>query len=299
VPVEGTFFKRRQMTSIEVGITDPARELAHLGRHFQESTHGRKTIEALAKSIGLGIDSADFLEVLAAIQRRINALESLVDEVTDEHFDQDQKNLVRTATSNFRSLLHPQHAVNSWEGNLKQFLPEKNITALTMFGSIARRIRPLRVIPDEDREEAIRKIDETAAALEDDGLEPWMKPLLVSSLARLSLTLKYFRFFGHDAAILALIYAQQNIATVQTVVGPEKGRRSLKDAALIVSLIGNLFLLPQQATDAALVYRGWSHHVLEVLFANTPTPPEQLLLSGPAAIKPDEPVVDELVVQQQ
>jgi len=120
--------------------------------------------------------------------------------------------------------------------------------------------------------------------------------LLVSSLARLSLTLKYFQFFGHDAAIFALIFAQQNIATVQTVVRPEKGG-SLQKAALVVSLIGNLFLLPQQGTDAALVYRGWSNHVLELLLAKAPAPPEPLLLVGPAAIKPEEP--DEPLGQEQ
>jgi hypothetical protein len=287
--------KLAPMTSIEVEITDPAKELVQLARHFHQSANRHKTIEMLAKSIGLGLESPDFLEVLAAIQRRIRVVEKLVDEVADEHFDEDHKNLVKTAAHNFRSLLHPSHAEGVWDGNLKQFLPENNITALTMFGPFARRHQPHRIIPDDAREDAIRKIEETIAAIrDDDDLEPWMKSALVSGLERLLVTLQYFKFFGHDAAIFALLFAYQSIATIQTAAEPTKRPKSLFNALAVMSAIATLFLLPSQAPDAIRLYRGWSNHLIEWLVTRPAPSPEQLLLSPPSALKPDdEPSVDD------
>ncbi|MFL6817482.1 MAG: hypothetical protein ACJ8EF_06030 [Bradyrhizobium sp.] len=95
------------------------------------------------------MESADFWEALAAIQRRIQALETLVNEVTDEHFDHDQKILVKRQQP---SIFVAPSICRQQLGGQPQAIPaRKQHHRSDDVWSIARRVRPLRVIPEKPR----------------------------------------------------------------------------------------------------------------------------------------------------
>jgi hypothetical protein len=275
----------QKLDQLAVEITDPAKELATLGQALLNAGGGNNTVAGIARSIGISADDAEFLDVLAAIQRRIKDVEALVGTATDPDFDDELKNEVLNATRGFLQLLHPQHAHEPWEQARTRFLPAKSITALRFFSQTARRRRPLRVVPETARKAAMQKIVEAIEEVsKDENLEDWMKPVLVSGLQRVHLVLTHFRFFGHEAAIVELFLAHQKLSvSCQAVEEGESQAQSFWQVVVVLSLVGNLFILPDQVVTAFDRYKSWSNDLLRVITAPK-IPPAQRLLLAPVAI---------------
>jgi len=283
--------------SIEIELTDPAKELASLGQRIVDAAGGGVAIKGLSQCIGISMDDAEFLEVLAAIQRRVRDVESLADAANSSDFDQELKNEVLTATRNFTLLLHPKNAHVAWDQLRLSHLPAKSITALKFFSQTARRYRPLRVIPNEKREEVLVKIVETRElVLKDDDLQEWMKTVLISGLNRVHLIIRHLQFYGHEFALIELFLAHQGASVVASVENNDaiaSGKSSVWQALAALSIVGGLFILPDQAITAFDRYKtwpsAWSDAVLRVITVPQ-SPAEQRLLPAPAAIvsKPDE-----------
>lgn len=147
------------MKPVEIELTDPSKELATLGELFTGTVGGgHSAIDCISKSIGISLDDPEFLDVLAAVQRRIRDVESLAKIADDSDFDQEMRNEVLTAVRSFAQLVHPKNAHTSWDQIRSSNLPAKNITALKFFSQTARRYRPLRVVPAKAQKEALKKL---------------------------------------------------------------------------------------------------------------------------------------------
>jgi hypothetical protein len=276
------------MSAIEIELTDPSKELTTLGDIFTKASGGNNTIEGLARCINISVDDPEFLEILAAIQRRIRDVEELAKVAGDADFDQEMRNDVLAAIRSFSQIVHPKNAHIGWDQIRSSHLTAKNITALRFFSQTARRYRPLRVVPLKTREEILGKISDAIAEIENDtNLEHWRKTILVGGLRRIQLVIKHLPFFGHDAAIAELWNVHQKLSLVINDI-EATGRKSstLKHALLALSLVGSLFVLPADAASALNHYKAWmvtwSNEVLRIV-TDTNRATETKLLPPPAS----------------
>jgi hypothetical protein len=280
----------KKLNSTAIELTDPARELANLGQFFLDSANKGDTTDGLTRCFALPADDPHFLEILAAVQHRVRNVESLANAPGESDFDPELRSQVVTATRSFGQLLHPKNAPTPWHQSRATFLPDKHITAIRFFSATARRFRPLRVISEADREEALDRIKEITERLRVDlSLENWMRAALVDGLERLFLVLKHLQFFGHESAVVELLLMHEKISVVEEAVGEAKKKDSvtLRDALLVITLAANLFTLPDQVASAFGRYGGWattwSNQVIH-LIATKHVPAEQRFLPAPAAI---------------
>jgi len=277
------------MDSATIELTDSSKELAVLAQLIRNSAGGSNTIAGLSRCVGIDLGNPEFLDVLAAIQRRVREVESLANSVDDTDFDQDLKGEVLTATHSFAQLLNPKNANSGWDQARANYLPDKNITALKFFSQTARRYRPLRVVPQEAQDEAVNKIREVIDQVQkDNDLEQWMKVAIVSGLERTLLVLRYLRFFGHDIAITELFLVHQRLAVVaHEAEATQSKSHSIWQALIVLSVLSSLFVLPDQALTAFDRYKTWSSvwsdKILTMISAPL-IPPDQHLLPAPAMV---------------
>jgi hypothetical protein len=204
------------MSTIEIELTDPSKELAALADIITRASGGSNAIDGLAKCINVSLDDPEFLDILAAIQRRIRDVEELVKMANDVDFDQEMRNDVLSAVRSFSQLVHPKNAHTGWDQIRSSHLTAKNITALRFFSQTARRYRPLRVVPAKAREETLEKIVSVIAETgSDQSLEEWRRTILISGLQRTQLVLKHLPFFGHEAAIGELLAVHQKLSLIR------------------------------------------------------------------------------------
>ncbi len=274
------------METLEVELTDPAKELTALSQLILDAPPANNTLEGLSKCIDIPVDDAEFLEVISAIQRRLTDAEALAIKIDDTDFDQDLKTEVLSALRSFRQILNPKTSNNGWDQARNAFLPPKNVQALRFFSQTARRYRPLRVIPSRARAEALKEITEIIQEVQRDrDLQAWMKPLLVSSLERTHLVLRHLRFFGHEVAISELFLAHQKLSVVrEEIETTNTNPASFWKAMTILSVVGNLFVLPDQSLAAFDHYKSWIAPLLRVV-TQQQIPATQRLLPSPVAIE--------------
>jgi hypothetical protein len=279
------------MESLAIELTDPAKELTALSQLILDARAANNTLEGLSLCIGIPSDDPEFLEVVATIQRRVTDAEALTISIEDADFDQELKSEVLSALRSLRQIFNPKIANGPWEQARNTHLPQKNVQAIRFFSQTARRYRPLRVISSSARDEVLKGITEIIAEVRSDrDLQAWMKPLLVSSLERTHLVLRHLQFLGHDFAITELFLAHQKLSVVREEVESTKTNpASFWKALAILSVAGNLFVLPDQSLAAFDHYKTWVAPLLRVV-TQQQIPLTQRLLPSPAAmeIKPDD-----------
>lgn len=281
--------------TVNVELTDPAKELRILAEKIVGAKGGGTTVNGLAALFNVSAGNLEFLELLAAVYRRILDVDALVHAISDTDFDQDHRRMVSAATKGFAALLHPQHGGQPWDNQRKSLLPAQHITALGFFSQTARRYRPLRVIPIETRSEALTRLQDAITSIKSDpDLQEWVRLTLIQGLDRISLVLRHFDFFGHDAAIAELFQIHHRISVVvQKGVEPAKrDKSSALKAVATLSLIANLFMLPDQALTALERYQGWYTTVSAAILASVaegPADHQQRLLPPPYAMLPAPP----------
>jgi hypothetical protein len=282
------------LSTLQIDLTDPAKELAALGRHFlqiKSPKQAPQVFQGLAAGIGIKAEAPELLEILAAIGKRAHNLRQLALKLDSQELEDNLRKEIVRATAGFDQLINHRNAHAIWETSKVQFLPEENLAALRWFGPTAQKHRPLRVISEKDRETALAKIVETISSIENDAdLEAWMRAPLVEGLERARLILQFLVFFGHDIAITDLFLIHERVAAIATRVGqhPEasKGWQSFKDTLLALSLAGNLFILPDQAVTAFNNYTAWGQSAILAVTVEPSFPTPQRLLAAPAAIIP-------------
>jgi hypothetical protein len=279
------------MSTIEIELTDPSKELAALADIITKANGGGNVVDGLSKCVNIPVDDPDLLDVLAAVQRRIRDVEDLAKTVKDTDFDQEMRNDVLSAVRSFSQLVHPKNANAGWDQVRSDRLAAKNITALRFFSQTARRYCPLRVVPPKARDEVLERLADIIIEIEgEENLEDWRKTILVNGLKRVQLVLKHLPFFGHEAAITELWVVHQKVSlVVNGVAGLKKKSGGLERVLVVLGLAGSLFVLPADAADALNHYKtwmmNWSNAVLQII-TDAGGPFEIRLLPAPNAISP-------------
>lgn len=282
------------MEKVQVETTDPAKELLALAERLsrQSFTGAANTINALSRFFGVDVHSAEFLELDAAVLRRVVQLGKLAQDIEDSDFDPEHREAVKNATAALLRLFDPSNGHQPWQHFGPSCLKREFLTTLQFFSLQARRYRQLRVIPPSKREEVslvLAKLIEDVRT--DDTLEEWMRIALRDGLERCLLIIRHFDFFGHDVAIAEFFYAQQKfVAIARQNDPPAKERRSLWSALHVFAVIAELFALPHDVTAAITAYQDWYTRLDNVIvsaLAKSHLPVDQKLLPAPDAVLPE------------
>lgn len=276
------------METVAIEITDPAKELTTLCEFLQGTSGGTNTLDALSKCIGISPEVPELLEVLAALQQRVKELTLLVNEISDSVLDKELKSEVLSSAGNFAQVFHPRNLQTPWDQIRRNFLPERNVQALRFFSQTARRYRPLRVVPAKARDEALVEIAKIILEVRADrDLEEWMRPILIEGLNRIQLVLRHFPFFGHEQTIIELFLAHQKFLVVRDALENANSKSaSFWKALATFGILGNLFILPNEAVTAFDRYKTWTAPFLRQI-TDSQLPLNQRLLPPPTAVLRD------------
>uniref|UniRef100_Q07VM2 Uncharacterized protein n=1 Tax=Rhodopseudomonas palustris (strain BisA53) TaxID=316055 RepID=Q07VM2_RHOP5 len=285
------------MTKRAVELTDPARELASLASSLIHVgiTKQLRVLPALAKGIGVDDNAPELLDLLACVGRRLRSLEGLANSLGEDELDKDQRQELVQAIGSFGQLVHPRNASQDWDHLRHQLLPDKSVTAFRWFSSNAKKFRPLRVIADSDREEALQRLEEVLKEVRTDpNISDWMQAPLVEGLEQAALALKYLHCFGHEAAIAELLLLHQRVEHFiqRNETDAQSGRSSPTITSVLnaVCLAANIFILPHEVAGALERYGSWTQSAVRAIASSKGDYPQRLL-PPPRAILPSEVAV--------
>jgi hypothetical protein len=275
----------------EFELTDGSRELANVGKIIRDADKVKGQNVLIGFGTCFDVDPAGpvFFELLSVLRNRIHSLEQFARTVVDRELDDSLRGEVVAATKAFAQLFAPQQLVTVWDSTRASCLPDANLKTLTWFGQTARRHRPLRVVSDQERLALIEKIDEALRGLDDDLLTDWRKEPLREGLMRLQTILKFFKVFGHEAAIQELLLFNRKVESLSEAHSVADSFLtsfefpSLRKALEITALVGALFTLPDTTVTAFGHYVEWQRRMIASATDQTPKP---RLLAPPVAALP-------------
>src|ERR1700730_11414057 len=239
-------------------ITDPAAELLRLIKHLKTvgGKNNSSIANALSDDLGMSPDSVEYLEVTAAVLTRVHGVIRLADRVTDPHFDKEMKSRVGSVARALAEAFYPTASNATCLNRRAQNFSDQNAAALLFFSQTARKLRPLRLLSEVERTDALHQIAETKKAVSDDGsLQEWEKTFLLSGLDGVERVLKHLIYFGHDEAITRLLKLQGAVAIVESKQPQDRPKRPGTLATLhVLALIVHALMIPVDAKDAIHFY---------------------------------------------
>lgn len=275
------------------GTTDPSKELAELGRQLRSGASDAdvRVVDGLARNIDVDPHSPELLEIVAVTNRRLLDLDALAQRLSDSEVDPTLRSELLQATKSFMQLLGHKQSAAKWDEARKRLLSDDKLAALRWFSQIARKHRPLRIVSEPERHELTQQIAETIkSVLDDQSLDEWMRVLLLQGLNRLNFVVARLPYFGHELAIAEIVLAKQKADVVfVSLEATSKGANSaIWKYLAVISLLGNIFVLPPQAVEAVEHYKSGGQSAVVALIEDVEKKKPLPLLSAPVAIKPEE-----------
>jgi hypothetical protein len=268
-------------------IIDPAQEMmALIERLRQQPASTEPTWKILPQALGIGISPGEHWELMSALNSRLLRLDTFVNSLQDEDFDQAQRQRIVQAINNLANAFRPEEQIARWQDTLKHIRADDALQ-FKWFSVIAKRYHPLRRISDDERSELIAKIEQTLLVLKDaKDIPDWAKLPLSDGLNRLRFTLQHLVFFGSEAAIDQLLDLYNKTAAIESALGdapkstPERRSKASTVFSILncVVLAANVFWLPDQAGTAFERYQGW---YLKLIVENPRLPKAERLLLAP------------------
>lgn len=207
----------------------------------------------LCTHLGLNSGSADYLSLLAESRLRLDRMKLFTNGINNKDFDKATKRGILTAVDRLAQFFHPDWQSKEFENVKVSSILGNDISDLYDFGDVAKRHRTLLVITDERRENSIKAIDEVIEKIKmDTDLPTWACPILLQGLARIKLTIKYLRFFGHDAAIEAILSLDKQAVAIDNMLPPDgqAKRPSILSVLHVLVLCVELFAGPVTVCNA-------------------------------------------------
>lgn len=271
---------------VSVELTDPARELAALGRWIAGLPSADIAFGAhLANSLQLSAHSSSYLALLASARLRMERMRQFTEDVDDSDFDDFQRKQALIAIERLSGVFFPENQAAGFNGVRNASVVEVDLTVLSWFSYVARRHRPLRLITDAMRQDAMKAVDEAREKVAGDSdLPKWAKLLLLEGLEQVRLTISCLTFFGHEAAFDALLLLDQRN---QGVIAALKAQalsvgQSVWETSKALTVCVAIFNAPVTVHNAFLEYQSFlakivaAHHAPLAL----PKPPESSADSG-------------------
>lgn len=243
--------------------TNPASEIVALFELFNglEYSHpADTTLEVLSDHFGFNASSPEWFELIGIVASRIRSLREFISTVQDKFVQDRMRSQALDSLNQLSRLLQPEVMQNTWHNSKPQLQIDVHLGRIESFAQVSEKYRPLRLIPDEERQELLLKIAEMLKLLsENEDLPEWSIVPIKIGFDRLSQVLKHLEFFGHEAAIDALLLLHTNLNSLTGYTEELTNKTALFDILRkgmhIVFFTGELLLLPANAYQGYNVYK--------------------------------------------
>ena len=234
-------------------VTDPSREMAgliDLLRKLSAEPEGPsrtapKCWKVMSEGLGVAVNSAEYLELLAAVRDRLGRLDHFV--TTQTHgIEHDIVQLVRQAIRRFSEVFSPAHQNHEWQHALSTWVTEADATTFRVFSRTMADFAPLKRLSEDERQDALAAVRNALADIDgSDELTFWDREALAQGYRRLELVLQHFEFFGHERLTREIVVAQTVTHQVQERIGVTSGAlRTAWNALAIATILVEVFAAP-------------------------------------------------------
>jgi len=239
-----------------------ASEIAALFSSFSEIPNSADTtLNVLSKQFDCDPATSDWYELLGAMAARISSLRGFVVSVEDRFVKSRMRDQTLSSLDHMTAFLRPDQMNKRWDQVKSSLFTDQHISRLESFAAVAEKYRPLRKLSDEEREILVAKLQEllSNADLDLEGIPPWAAAPLKEGVQRLCHILEHFSFFGHQAAIDALLNLAGKVeAVAASDLSPDQKESAFDFARKtmhVVFFVGELLLLPANAYQVYHVYK--------------------------------------------
>ena len=249
--------------SEDARITDPASEIASLFVEFSEikpPSRGDNTQSALSAYFEFDPSSAEWYELIGAIASRIRRLRDFISSTNDRFVKQRMRAESIKSLDHMAQVLGPEHMNSDWHKTKINLFTSAHIGNIEAFASIAEKYHPLKLLDEDQRLEMVEKIDETLNSFDEiEDVPQWAIEPVYDGLQTLKRILMHLRFFGHRAAIDAVLNISGKLEGIASSDLPKQQKKSILEIVRkgmhVVFFVGEVLLLPANAYQGYHIYR--------------------------------------------
>lgn len=177
--------------------SDTAKQIADLCNHLRD--RGRKPTGAVVISQAFGVEpwSADFLELIYILTRRLDELQDLVRNLGDG-VDDDIKEQAVAHIQVLRKAFGPDGLSNAWSHATDHFITSEHVNALKMISPQIRHVQPLPLLNAEEKQEILDLVDDLLGWLAEHQIhdQDFIRQAIIEGLERFRFRLERVSWLG-------------------------------------------------------------------------------------------------------
>lgn len=249
------------MNSPNFNVTDPASEIATLFIEFskiQPSTESTQSI--LSDFFEYDPSTPEWYELIGAIATRIRILRNFIQTTQDRFVKDKMRSQTLKSLDHMAKIVSPNCMNQRWDHTVRDLFTDDHIGRLEAFAPTAEKYHPLRLLSEEERQQALNSLANLSSSLNEEiGIPTWAFIPILEGIETLERILKNLQFFGHRAAIDEIISLSAKIDGIANTEITEEHTgnifATLKSTLEVISLVGGLLILPIGIYQGYHVYK--------------------------------------------
>ena len=247
--------------------TDPASEIADLFAEFSTIVPDHRddnTQDVLSSYFKCDPSTPDWYELVGTIASRIRSLREFISSVEDRFVKDKMREQTLKSLDHMTQFVSPSRMAQNWNSVKVALFTDDHIGRLESFASTAEKYKPLRKLNDDERQEIVEKIDAVLQQISADQTQfseipEWALAPVVEGIQDLRRIILHLRFFGHQAAIDAILNLSIKLDGIAASGLPSEHKKSVfelvRNTMHIVFFVGEALLLPANAYQGYHVYK--------------------------------------------
>jgi len=146
-------------------ITDPARDLADLCIALRGVNPNIQGFQAIAELFGVAPWSADFYELVFAISKRMNGLQSVISNISE--LDSDLKSQAVDHLEVIKQAFSQGGLNSTWSHSIQHYISLEHVNPIKMLSPSVRAVQPYPKLNAEEQAELLSVVDELLIWLRD------------------------------------------------------------------------------------------------------------------------------------
>jgi hypothetical protein len=247
-------------------LTDPASEISALFEEFAsiEALNTDTTQNVLSSYFECDPSSAEWYELVGTIASRIRSLREFIVNVDNRFVKEKMRSQTLVSLDHMNQFVGPQQMTQKWATTKANLFSDAHIARLESFAPIAEKYRPLRKLSDKEREAILEKLDAILLLIDEDHekldqIPEWAVVPIVDGIKNLRRLIGHLRFFGHQAAIEAVLNLSIKVDSIAVCDLPEEQKKDLfsliQKTMHVMFFVGEVLLLPANAYQGYHVYK--------------------------------------------
>lgn len=248
-------------------LTDPASEIAALFEEFSSIQPGQvddTTQSVLSSYFDCDPSTSDWYELIGTIASRIRSLREFIANVEDRFVRDKMRSQTLKSLDHMTQFVSPNHMMNKWRVTKANLFSDEHIAKLESFAPTAEKYKPLRKLSEEERQAILDKLDAILLMVDDDheqfsDIPEWAIAPIVDGIKNLRRVIGYLRFFGHQAAVDAVLNLSIKVDSIAASDLPKEQKKDLysliQKTMHVMFFVGEVLLLPANAYQGYHVYK--------------------------------------------